>query len=142
MTLDPQAVWDLLIAALGGASIGMERQWSGHASGPAKHFAGVRTFTLLGLLAGLAGLFEAAGPFGQLTPQFPAGYGFTAIIVAFLGRLNPIGCLIAGIVLAVNQNMRHDQSVRGCRDLLNRGLLGGAGEGGQEEERQAHGPSL
>jgi uncharacterized membrane protein (DUF4010 family) len=61
MPLDPQAIWDLLIAALGGASIGMERQWSGHASGPAKHFAGVRTFTILGLLAGLSGLFWSAG---------------------------------------------------------------------------------
>lgn len=54
-----------------------------------------------GGLAGLAGLFEAAGPFGQLTPQFPAGYGFTAIIVAFLGRLNPLGILIAGLFLAL-----------------------------------------
>jgi simple sugar transport system permease protein len=53
-----------------------------------------------GALAGLAGLFEAAGPFGQLTPQFPAGYGFTAIIVAFLGRLNPLGIVLGGIVLA------------------------------------------
>lgn len=61
MPLDTQAVWDLLIAALGGAAIGMERQWSGHASGPAKHFGGVRTFTLLGALAGLAGLLWANG---------------------------------------------------------------------------------
>ena len=53
-----------------------------------------------GALEGLAGLFEAAGPFGQLTPQFPAGYGFTAIIVAFLGRLNPLGIVLGGIVLA------------------------------------------
>jgi simple sugar transport system permease protein len=41
------------------------------------------TMLVSGALAGLAGLFEAAGPFGQLTPQFPVGYGFTAIIVAF-----------------------------------------------------------
>ena len=54
-----------------------------------------------GALAGLAGIFEAAGPFGQLTPQFPAGYGYTAIVVAFLGRLNPLGIILAGIVLAV-----------------------------------------
>jgi simple sugar transport system permease protein len=53
-----------------------------------------------GGLAGLAGLFEAAGPFGQLTPQFPTGYGFTAIIVAFLGRLNPLGIVFGGLVLA------------------------------------------
>jgi simple sugar transport system permease protein len=54
-----------------------------------------------GGLAGLAGLFEAAGPFGQLTPQFPAGYGFTAIIVAFLGRLSPPGIVFGALVLAV-----------------------------------------
>ena len=61
MPLDAQSLWLLLIAALGGAAIGMERQWSGHATGPAAHFAGIRTFTLLGLLAGLSGLFWSAG---------------------------------------------------------------------------------
>jgi len=55
-----------------------------------------------GALAGLAGLFEVAGPVGQLTPQISPGYGFTAIIVAFLGRLNPVGVLIAGLVLALS----------------------------------------
>jgi simple sugar transport system permease protein len=54
-----------------------------------------------GGLAGLAGILEAAGPFGRLVPQFPTNYGFTAIIVAFLGRLNPLGVLLAGIVLAI-----------------------------------------
>ena len=38
---------------------------------------------------------------GQLQPSISPGYGFTAIIVAFLGRLNPVGCLIAGIFLAI-----------------------------------------
>jgi simple sugar transport system permease protein len=55
-----------------------------------------------GGLAGLAGILEAAGPFRQLVPAFPTGYGFTAIIVAFLGRLNPLGCVFAGIVLAIS----------------------------------------
>jgi len=55
-----------------------------------------------GGLAGLAGVLEAAGPFRQLVPAFPTGYGFTAIIVAFLGRLNPLGCVIAGLVLAIS----------------------------------------
>jgi len=58
------------------------------------------TMLLSGGLAGLAGIFEAAGPFGQLTPQFPVGYGFTAIIVAFLGRLHPLGIVFGGVVLA------------------------------------------
>ena len=52
--------------------------------------------------AGLAGLFEVAGPVGQLTPQISPGYGFTAIIVAFLGRLNPVGIVFAGFVLALS----------------------------------------
>lgn len=58
-------------------------------------------FIISGALAGLAGLFEAAGPVGQLVPALPAGYGFTAIIVAFLGRLNPIGILLAGLLMAL-----------------------------------------
>ncbi len=55
-----------------------------------------------GGLAGFAGVLEATGPFGQMVPQFPVGYGFTAIIVAFLGRLHPVGIVFAGLVLAVS----------------------------------------
>ena len=58
-------------------------------------------FAIAGGLAGLAGVLEAAGTVRQLQPGFSAGYGFTAIIVAFLGRLNPVGCLIAGVFLAI-----------------------------------------
>ena len=47
------------------------------------------TFAISGALAGLAGIIEVAGPVGHLQPGFSPGYGFTAIIVAFLGRLNP-----------------------------------------------------
>ena len=54
-----------------------------------------------GLLAGLAGMFEVAGPAGQITIDFNVGYGFTAIIVAFLGRLHPIGILLAGGLMAL-----------------------------------------
>ncbi|MDA0222500.1 MAG: ABC transporter permease [Proteobacteria bacterium] len=54
-----------------------------------------------GALAGLAGLFEVAGPAGQISIDFNSGYGFTAIIVAFLGRLNPIGILLAGLLMAL-----------------------------------------
>jgi len=56
---------------------------------------------LSGALAGLAGMFEVAGPSGQITDSFNAGYGFTAIIVAFLGRLNPLGILLAGLLMAL-----------------------------------------
>ena len=58
-------------------------------------------FAISGGLAGLAGLFEAAGPVGQLVPQLPSGYGFSAIIVAFLGRLQPLGILAAGLLLGL-----------------------------------------
>lgn len=54
-----------------------------------------------GVLAGMAGLFEVTGPAGQITIDFNSGYGFTAIIVAFLGRLNPIGILLAGLLMAL-----------------------------------------
>jgi general nucleoside transport system permease protein len=54
-----------------------------------------------GGMAGLAGALEFSGALKAINLGFPSGYGFTAIIVAFLGRLHPIGCLIAGIVLAV-----------------------------------------
>jgi simple sugar transport system permease protein len=58
-------------------------------------------FAIAGGLAGLAGILEAAGTVKMLQPGLSPGYGFTAIIVAFLGRLNPVGCLIAAIFLAV-----------------------------------------
>ncbi len=56
---------------------------------------------LSGALAGLAGMFEVSGAIGQLRPVISPGYGFTAIIVAFLGRLNPIGIVFAGLLLAL-----------------------------------------
>ncbi|MEI4473186.1 ABC transporter permease [Frigidibacter sp. MR17.24] len=74
----------------------------------AARFAGVRpgamTLACLGIsgaLAGLAGIFEVTGPSGQITTEFASGYGFTAIIVAFLGRLNPVGILLAGLLMAL-----------------------------------------
>ena len=59
------------------------------------------SFCISGALAGLAGIIEVAGPVGHLQPDFSPGYGFTAIIVAFLGRLNPVGILVAGVFLAL-----------------------------------------
>ncbi|RXH26406.1 MULTISPECIES: ABC transporter permease [Bradyrhizobium] len=61
----------------------------------------ILTFAVSGALAGLAGIIEVAGPVGHLQPGISPGYGFTAIIVAFLGRLNPLGILIAGLFLAL-----------------------------------------
>jgi simple sugar transport system permease protein len=50
--------------------------------------------------AGLAGALEVAGPIGQLTPYVPAGYGFAAIIVAFVGRLHPVGMVFSAILMS------------------------------------------
>ncbi|MEM8803953.1 MAG: ABC transporter permease, partial [Pseudomonadota bacterium] len=74
----------------------------------AARFAGVNPNRLIlfclgisGALAGMAGLFEVSGPSGQISIDFNVGYGFTAIIVAFLGRLHPIGILLAGLLMAL-----------------------------------------
>ncbi len=61
-----------------------------------------RVLLLGGGLSGLAGAFEIAGPIGQLIPQITPGYGFTAIIVAFLGRLHPLGIIPAGLLVALS----------------------------------------
>ncbi len=57
---------------------------------------------LSGGLAGVAGMGEVAGPIGQITPNVSPGYGFTAIIVAFLGRLHPVGILLAALLMALS----------------------------------------
>ena len=87
--------------------LGFQIRLSGEAPRAAR-FAGVRPNSLVilcmgisGALAGLAGLFEVSGPAGQISIDFASGYGFTAIIVAFLGRLNPIGILLAGLLMAL-----------------------------------------
>ena len=74
----------------------------------AARFAGVSPNRLVifalglsGLLAGLAGMFEVAGPAGRISIDFGSGYGFTAIIVAFLGRLHPVGILLAGLLMGL-----------------------------------------
>ncbi len=59
-------------------------------------------FLLSGGLAGLAGAIEISSVVGQLQPQISPGYGFAAIIVAFLGRLNPVGAILAGLLLALS----------------------------------------
>ena len=59
------------------------------------------SFLFTGGLAGLAGTLEVTGPVGQLVPGVPSGYGFTAIIVAFLGRLHPIGVLLGAFLIAL-----------------------------------------
>ncbi len=103
-----------LLAAVGGWLL-LDRSVFGYAlrvlgeAPRAARFAGFREHRLVwmalllsGGLSGLAGLFEVAGPIGQLLPKVSPGYGFTAIIVAFLGRLHPLGVVPAALVLALS----------------------------------------
>lgn len=98
------AVWLVLSRSV----FGYEVRVVGAAPNAARHggFKRNRTIWLSllcgGAFAGLAGVLEAAGPYGQMVPAFPTGYGFTAIIVAFLGRLHPLGIMLAGVMLAIS----------------------------------------
>jgi len=87
--------------------LGFQIRLTGEAPRAAR-FAGVVPSRLIvfclgmsGALAGLAGMFEVAGPAGQVSIDFNVGYGFTAIIVAFLGRLHPVGIALAGLLMAL-----------------------------------------
>ena len=113
--------------------IGFDAQVLGEAPAAAR-FAGISPermtwICLLGSggLAGLAGVFEAAGPVGQLVPALPVGYGFTGIIVAFLGRLNPLGVLAGGLLLALTyigaETAQIAMSLPGATTAVFQGLL-------------------
>jgi simple sugar transport system permease protein len=94
-------------AVLGRSVFGYRLRLSGDAPRAAR-FAGfnprtttLTVFAISGALAGLAGIAEVAGQIGQIQPSISPGYGFTAITVAFLGRLNPVGILVASLVVAL-----------------------------------------
>jgi general nucleoside transport system permease protein len=87
--------------------LGFQLKVSGLAE-PAARYAGFSAAQAIwvgmlagGLAAGVAGVGEVAGPLGQLFPTASPGYGYAAIIVAFLGRLNPFGILIAGLFMSL-----------------------------------------
>jgi ABC-type uncharacterized transport system permease subunit len=96
-------VWFMLSKTLKGFEVKVIGQspragrFAGFSAGRMVIFA----FLVSGGMAGLAGISEISGAIGQLRPTFSPGYGFTAIIVAFLGRLNPLGIVAAGLVLAL-----------------------------------------
>lgn len=97
------AAWVLLDRSF----LGFQLSVSG-AAPPAARYAGFSQPRLIwlslltsGATAGLAGMMEAAGPLGQLTPVISPGYGFAAIIVAFVGRLRPIGVVFGGLLLSL-----------------------------------------
>jgi simple sugar transport system permease protein len=97
------AVWLLLFRTYAGFQL----QVGGLAPAAARYagFSSRRALWLARLLsgglAGLAGGLEAAGPLGQLTPYVPVGYGFAAIIVAFVGRLHPLGVAFAAVLMSM-----------------------------------------
>lgn len=97
------AIWFLLTRTLKGFQIQVIGQAprAGGFAGFDKKKMTIFAFLVSGALAGLAGISEVAGAIQQLRPVISPGYGFTAIIVAFLGRLNPLGILLAGLVLAL-----------------------------------------
>ncbi len=98
------AGWVLLTRTI----IGFQIRTLGSAPAAARYAGFDRTrltwfcLMLTGALAGLAGTFEVAGPIGQLVPNISPGYGFTAIIVAFLGRLHPLGIIASGLLMALS----------------------------------------
>jgi general nucleoside transport system permease protein len=102
------------LAAVGGMWIFMFRTYKGFAlqvgglAPAAARYAGFSSrasiwtaLLISGGMAGLAGALEVAGPLGQLTPYVPAGYGFAAIIVAFVGRLHPVGIVFSAILMSM-----------------------------------------
>jgi len=98
------AIWQII----GRAVLGFQLRVMGAAPRAAR-FAGFSQarLTMIALLtsgglAGLAGIIEVTGPIGQLTTTITPGYGFTAVIVAFLGRLHPVGVIFAGLLLALS----------------------------------------
>src|SRR5436305_12605658 len=92
---------------LGRTLKGSEIEWVGAAPRAARFAGGsdktltVVTFLISGALAGLAGIIEVSATINHLRPNISPGYGFTAIIVAFLGRLHPVGILVAALFLAL-----------------------------------------
>lgn len=104
----------IALAAVAGAWFFMSRSLLGHQmrvaglSEAAASYAGISARRMVwvgmiigGIAAGIAGVGEVAGPIGQLLPVVSPGYGFAAIIVAYVGRLHPIGILLASLLMAL-----------------------------------------
>ncbi|WP_372867321.1 ABC transporter permease, partial [Pseudomonas sp.] len=97
------AVWVLLQKSFIGFQIkvlGLDKRAAGFVGFREKKLVWL-VLLISGGLAGLAGVSEVSGPIGQLVPQVSPGYGYAAITVAFLGRLNPFGILCAGLLMAL-----------------------------------------
>ncbi len=123
------AVWVLLQKSFLGFQIkvlGLDRRAAGFVGFRDKRLA---WFALLvsGGLAGLAGVGEVAGPIGQLVPQVSPGYGYAAITVAFLGRLNPLGIVCASLLMALlylgGENAQMTMNLPQAITLLFQGMM-------------------
>jgi len=110
MTLEYQNVVGIAIAALGGAAVGLEREWSGHAGGPEAHFAGIRTFTLLGGFAGISGWLWSLG--------------FQPVAIVLLA--GAIGLVVAAYVAASRRVIDGTTEVAALV-VLSAGILAGTG---------------
>lgn len=91
----------IAVAALGGAAIGVERQWSGHAAGPAARIGGVRTFTLLGILGGLAGWLWSQGQPALGAAILFAGGALVVAGYAAVSRRDPDGTTEAAALVVL-----------------------------------------
>ena len=111
MNLGLEAISGLVVAILGGAAVGVERQQSGHATGPDARLGGVRTFTLLGTVAGIAGLITVAG--------------YT--VAAALLIAGSLALIVAGYVRASKKDIDATTEVAALV-VLGAGVLGGIGE--------------
>ena len=110
MTLEHTNVIGIAIAALGGAAVGLEREWSGHAGGEEAHFAGIRTFTLLGGMAGVAGWFWT--------------FGFQAVAIVLLAGATAL--VVAAYVAASRRDVDGTTEVAALV-VLSAGVLAGTG---------------
>jgi simple sugar transport system permease protein len=95
--------WFYLSRSLGGYQIKLmgDAPRAGRFAGFSQSWVTMFVMMLSGALAGLAGMIEVSANIGMLQPQISFGYGFTAIIVAFLARLNPLAAIAAGLVVAL-----------------------------------------
>lgn len=97
------AGWLYLSRSLGGFQIKLmgDAPRAGQFAGFSQSRVTMFVMMISGALAGLAGMIEVSANIGMLQPQISFGYGFTAIIVAFLARLNPLAAIAAGLVVAL-----------------------------------------
>jgi ABC-type uncharacterized transport system permease subunit len=97
-------LWFMLSKTLKGFEIAVMGQCprAGKFAGFSAKKMTIFAFLVSGALAGLAGIGEVSGTVGKLDDKLSLGYGFAAIIVAFLGRLNPLGIVAAGLILALS----------------------------------------